>query len=168
MQSIDGRSSCAARRLPIPATLLALRRSHLPLAELVDEVGTELAPRSLGEATSPDHRVGDGVIAKADREQLSRALVSLAATRWKREPPKSPSPPTATATDRLALTVTRERPGLAPRARETCFSLSPVPPAREAPAFACHRAGGRPHPWWRYPARENERQRYVLRHGTTC
>ena len=95
--------------------------SRIPLAELVDEVGTELAPRAGEAKVSWINRVGDGVIVEADREQLSRALVNLGRNALEAGATEIIVSARRAEGERLALSVTDNGPGLPPRARENLF-----------------------------------------------
>jgi signal transduction histidine kinase len=99
--------------------VLPLRRSRIPLAELVDEVAAELTPRA-GNAITWINRVGEGVILEADREQLSRALVNLGRNALEAGATEITIAATSNG-QRLALTVSDNGPGLPPRARENLF-----------------------------------------------
>ena len=101
--------------------MLPLRRSRIPLAELVDEVGTELIPRPGDGGVFWVNQVGEGVIVEADREQLSRALVNLGRNALQAGATEIIVSANLTENDRLALTVRDNGPGLAPRARENLF-----------------------------------------------
>jgi signal transduction histidine kinase len=124
MRSIDRAVELCSQTLAYSRDgVLPLRRSRIPLAELVDEVGTELTPSS-GTADggiSWINRVGDGVIVEADREQLSRALVNLGRNALEAGATEITVSASRTENHRLALTIRDNGPGLAPRARENLF-----------------------------------------------
>jgi len=122
MQSIDRAVELCSQTLAYSRDgVLPLRLSRIPLAELVDEVGTELAPRAGEAKVSWINRVGDGVIMEADREQLSRALVNLGRNALEAGATEIIVSARRAEGERLALSVTDNGPGLPPRARENLF-----------------------------------------------
>jgi signal transduction histidine kinase len=126
MQSIDRAVELCSQTLAYSRDgVLALRRSRIPLAELVDEVGTELTPHAANGSTNGDtswiNRVGEGVIVEADREQLSRALVNLGRNALEAGATEITVSAIPTEGGKLALTVHDNGPGLAPRALENLF-----------------------------------------------
>ena len=122
MQSIDRAVELCSQTLAYSRDgVLPLRLSRIPLAELVDEVGTELAPQAGDGNVSWVNRVGDGVIVEADREQLSRALVNLGRNALEAGATEIIVSARRAEGERLALSVTDNGPGLPPRARENLF-----------------------------------------------
>ena len=122
MRSIDRAVELCSQTLAYSRDgVLPLRRSRIPLAELVDEVGTELTPRAGESGVSWINRVGEGVIVEADREQLSRALVNLGRNALEAGATEITVSANRSEGRKLALTVRDNGPGLAPRARENLF-----------------------------------------------
>jgi signal transduction histidine kinase len=122
MRSIDRAVELCSQTLDYSRDgVLPLRRSRIPLAELVDEVGTELIPRAGGSDFSWINRVGEGVIVEADREQLSRALVNLGRNALEAGATEITVSATPDEGGKLALSVRDNGPGLPPRARENLF-----------------------------------------------
>jgi signal transduction histidine kinase len=122
MRSIDRAVELCSQTLAYSRDgVLPLRRSRIPLAELVDEVGTELIPRAGESGVSWINRVGEGVIVEADREQLSRALINLGRNALEAGATKITVSATPDEGGKLALTVRDNGPGLAPHARENLF-----------------------------------------------
>jgi len=122
MQSIDRAVELCSQTLAYSRDgVLPLRLSRIPLAELVDEVGTELAPRAGEAKVTWINRVGDGVIVEADREQLCRALVNLGRNALEAGATEIIVSARRAEGERLALSVTDNGPGLPPRARENLF-----------------------------------------------
>jgi signal transduction histidine kinase len=122
MQSIDRAVELCSQTLAYSRDgVLPLRRSRIPLAELVDEVGTELTSRAAASGVSWINRVGEGIIVEADREQLSRALVNLGRNALEAGATEVTVSASRTESRQLALTVHDNGPGLPPRARENLF-----------------------------------------------
>jgi signal transduction histidine kinase len=122
MRSIDRAVELCSQTLAYSRDgVLPLRRSRIPLAELVDEVGTELIPRAGESGVSWINRVGEGVIVEADREQLSRALVNLGRNALEAGATEITVSATPDEGGKLAISVRDNGPGLPPRARENLF-----------------------------------------------
>lgn len=123
MQAIDRAVELCSQTLAYSRDgSLPLRRAAVPLAEMVEEVGAELAPAA-GAGVSLVNRVPRGLSVQADREQLSRALANLARNALEAgatEVTVAAAPPEGDG-GRLALTVSDNGPGLPPRARENLF-----------------------------------------------
>ncbi|UEM20045.1 HAMP domain-containing histidine kinase [Skermanella mucosa] len=123
MQAIDRAVELCSQTLAYSRDgTLPLRRAAVPLAEMVEEVGAELAPAA-GTRIALVNRVPRGLKVQADREQLSRALANLARNALEAGATEVTVAAAAPEDDggRLALTVSDNGPGLAPRARENLF-----------------------------------------------
>ena len=169
MRSIDRAVELCSQTLAYSRDgVLPLRRSRIPLAELVDEVGTELTPRAGESGVSWINRVGEGVIVEADREQLSRALVNLGRNALEAGATEITVSANPDRRRQAGADRPRQRPrSAASRAGKPVPALRRLRPRRRHRPWPRHRAGGRPHPWRRYPAGGNQRKRYVFRDGTT-